>query len=46
MDGKRKGQRMKSIYESAEVATPALAKLAMEAHGGLDRWNRFTSHVF
>src|SRR5467141_2759929 len=34
---------MKSTYEAAEVATPALAKLAIEAHGGLDRWERFTT---
>ena len=26
-----------------EVSTPDLAKLAIEAHGGLERWKRFTT---
>jgi hypothetical protein len=34
---------MKSTYKAAEVATPELALLAIEAHGGLDRWQRFTT---
>ncbi|MBC8030144.1 MAG: hypothetical protein H7Z16_08525 [Pyrinomonadaceae bacterium] len=33
---------MKSTYEPAEVSAPDLAKLAIEAHGGLERWKRFT----
>src|SRR5258708_2709604 len=33
----------KSTYEAGEVALPELAKLAIEAHGGLERWNRFTT---
>ncbi len=33
---------MNSSRKAAEVAVPALAMLAIEAHGGLDRWKRFT----
>src|SRR5216684_1746275 len=46
MDGKRKGLRripMKSTYKAGEVATSELAMLAIEAHGGLERWNSFTT---
>src|SRR5713101_4093991 len=52
MDGKRKGLRripMKSTYKAGEVATSELAMLAIEAHGGLERWNSFTTlsaHLF
>jgi hypothetical protein len=45
MDGKRKGLRnvqMRSAYKAGDVTTPELAKLAIDAHGGLERWNRFT----
>ena len=34
---------MKSTYKAVEVSAPDLAKLAIEAHGGLDRWKRFTT---
>src|ERR1700730_15653578 len=34
---------MKSTYEAVEVEAPELALLAIEAHGGLDRWKRFTT---
>lgn len=34
---------MKSTYQAVEVSAPDLAKLAIEAHGGLDRWERFTT---
>src|SRR6266852_3106545 len=33
---------MKSTYKAGDIAAPELAMLAMEAHGGLERWNRFT----
>ncbi len=33
---------MKSTYKAGDVAAPELAMLAIEAHGGLERWNRFT----
>src|SRR5213593_3967329 len=34
---------MKGTYKAVEVSAPDLAKLAIEAHGGLDRWERFTT---
>jgi hypothetical protein len=34
---------MKSTYKAAEVAAPEFALLAIEAHGGLDRWQRFST---
>jgi hypothetical protein len=34
---------MKGTYEGVDVSAPDLAKLAIEAHGGLDRWRRFTT---
>src|SRR5438034_6593638 len=34
--------QMKGTYKAVEVSAPDLAKLAIEAHGGLDRWKRFT----
>jgi hypothetical protein len=34
---------MKSTNQAPELATPALAMLAIETHGGLERWNRFTT---
>jgi hypothetical protein len=45
MDGQRKGLRnmqMRSADKAADVAVPELAKLAIDAHGGLARWNQFT----
>ncbi len=33
---------MKSTYKARDVAAPELAMLAIEAHGGLERWNSFT----
>ncbi len=32
---------MNGISKALEVSAPDLAKLAIEAHGGLDRWKRF-----
>jgi hypothetical protein len=29
-----------------EVSAPDLAKLAIEAHGGLERWKRFTQTLY
>ena len=34
---------MSTTYKALEVSAPDLAKLAIEAHGGLERWNRFTT---
>src|SRR6202022_2060083 len=34
---------MSTTYKALEVSAPDLAKLAIEAHGGLDRWRRFTT---
>ena len=34
---------MKSAYKPGDVAAPDLATLAIEAHGGLERWNCFTT---
>jgi len=34
---------MKSAHKAGDVAAPELAKLAIDAHGGLERWNRFTT---
>jgi hypothetical protein len=34
---------MKGTYKAVEVSAPDLAKLAIEAHGGLERWNSFTT---
>src|SRR5258708_8771658 len=34
---------MKSKYKAVEVSAPDLAKLAIDAHGGLERWKRFTT---
>jgi hypothetical protein len=34
---------MKSTYKAVEGSLPDLAELAIEAHGGLERWNRFTT---
>lgn len=34
---------MTGTYQAAEVSAPELAKLAIKAHGGLDRWKRFTT---
>jgi hypothetical protein len=34
---------MSGTYKAADVAAPDLAKLAIDAHGGLERWNRFTT---
>ena len=33
----------RNAYKAGDVAAPNLAKLAIEAHGGLERWNRFTT---
>src|SRR5260370_1068031 len=33
--------QMNGISKALEVSAPDLAKLAIEAHGGLDRWKRF-----
>src|SRR5260370_37616595 len=33
--------QIKSTYKAGDVALPELAKLAIEARGGLERWNRF-----
>jgi hypothetical protein len=35
--------KMKGAYKTAEVSTPDLAKLAIEAHGVLERWKRFST---
>ena len=34
---------MKGAYTAVEVSAPDLAKLAIEAHGGLERWKRFAT---
>jgi hypothetical protein len=34
---------MKGANTAVEVSAPELAKLAIEAHGGLERWKRFTT---
>ena len=34
---------MKGTSKAMEVSAPELAKLAIEAHGGLERWNSFTT---
>jgi hypothetical protein len=34
---------MNSTYKAVEVSAPDLAKFAIEAHGGLERWIRFTT---
>jgi hypothetical protein len=34
---------MKSTDKAGKAVAPELAKLAIEAHGGLERWNRFTT---
>jgi hypothetical protein len=34
---------VQGTYKAVEVSAPDLAKLAIEAHGGLERWNRFTT---
>jgi hypothetical protein len=34
--------KMKSTSKAVEVTAPDLAKLAIEAHGGLKRWQRFS----
>jgi hypothetical protein len=34
---------MSATYNALEVSAPDLAKLAIEAHGGLDRWKRFST---
>jgi hypothetical protein len=34
---------MKSTSEATAVSAPDLANLAIEAHGGLERWRRFTT---
>jgi hypothetical protein len=34
---------MKGTSQAAEVSALDLANLAIEAHGGLDRWKRFTT---
>jgi hypothetical protein len=34
---------MESTSKAVEVSAPDLAKLAIEAHGGLERWKRFTT---
>jgi hypothetical protein len=34
---------MKSTHNAVEGGAPDLATLAIEAHGGLDSWNRFTT---
>src|SRR6266478_7970407 len=34
---------MTSLSKETEVVAPDLAKLAIEAHGGLERWNSFTT---
>ena len=34
---------MKEAYKPAKVSLPDLAKVAIEAHGGLERWNQFES---
>ena len=35
--------QMKSTDKAGKAVAPELAKLAIEAHGGLERWNRFTT---
>jgi hypothetical protein len=35
--------QIRSTHKAGDVAGPELAKLAIEAHGGLERWNRFTT---
>jgi hypothetical protein len=32
-----------ATYQAVEISAPELAKLAIQAHGGLDRWKRFTT---
>src|ERR1700704_1820413 len=34
---------MKGASKAMELSAPDLAKLAIEAHGGLERWKRFTT---
>jgi hypothetical protein len=34
---------MNSTSKAMEVSAPDLAKLAIEAHGGLERWKHFTT---
>jgi hypothetical protein len=34
---------MKGAYKAVEVSVPDLAMLAIEAHGGLERWNSFAT---
>jgi hypothetical protein len=34
---------MSGASKAAQVSAPGLAKLAIEAHGGLERWNRFST---
>ena len=34
---------MKSRYEAVEFSAPTIAKLAIDAHGCLERWKRFTT---
>jgi hypothetical protein len=34
---------MKDTYKTVEVSAPDLANFAIEAHGGLERWKRFTT---
>jgi len=34
--------QMRRAHKEGDVAAPELAKLAIDAHGGLERWNRFT----
>jgi hypothetical protein len=34
---------MQSTYKAVEVSAPDLANLAIQAHGGLERWKRFTT---
>src|ERR1700737_2356599 len=36
-------QIMKDTHKGAEISLPDPAKLAIEAHGGLERWKRFTT---
>jgi hypothetical protein len=34
---------MKGTSKAKEVSAPDLAKLAIEAHGGLERWHRLSA---
>src|ERR1700681_2397448 len=34
---------MKGTHKAVEVSAPDLANLAIEAHGGLERWKRFST---